>query len=325
LGSFFILFELWVQLLSAEVSMILLVTISDGFLVCDSRSGESHCVHSGSGVYYGISYSSENIFVAARHLHLAAGDKEVATSRGTILVFDYSLKLIDEFIPPFPVRAIHQVLYAENRLLVTSSFDDMIAIKDDRGWSKWIPVRPRPWRDRNSGGLHFNSILFSSNRIYLLAHNFGRSRIYEFDGPSLALRHSVLLGSHAHNMWFEKDLLLTCSSLDQCIVSERGKVVHTGNYPRGIVVTREGSYVGISRVVGDRIERASQDCFIASFSPEWHLRGCFRLRGGGMVHDIRCPGERDASHPHLLGRELDLCYVRSHFPRVPMEVCDLPT
>lgn len=304
--------------------MILLVTTSNGFLACDLNSGESHCVHSGSGVYYGISYSSENIFVAARHLHLAADDKEVANSRGTILVFDYSLKLVDELSPPFPVRAIHQVLYTENRLLVTSSFDDLIAVKDDRGWSKWIPVPPRPWRDRNSGGLHFNSILFISNRIYLLAHNFGPSCIYEFDAQSLALRRSVLLGSHAHNIWFENDLLLTCSSLDECIVSEKGKVVHTGNYPRGIAVTGEGSYVGISRVVRDRIERARQDCFIASFSPDWHLRGCFRLRGGGMVHDIRCPGRADASHPHLLGRGLDLGYVRSHCPRVRLEVCDLP-
>jgi hypothetical protein len=305
--------------------MHFLISTSNSFLVWNHPDPYCFRVHEGCGTYYGISYTQTNVYVAARHLPLTSGDSEKGESKGTILIFDYQLNLIRQISPPFPLRDVHQILCLDNRLFVTMTYDDMIAIYDGVEWRDWRPVPPLPWGTRSSGGRHFNSILYFSGCLYLLAHNFGPSEVYVFDAGSLTLARTFSMGNHAHNLWFQGNQLLACSSYDHGIVSEWGGVAHTGNFPRGVVATAEGQYIGISMFVEDRARRGYPDCFIAHFRPGWHLKAGYRLIGEGPLGDVRCLGDLDGAHSHLVGPEPDLSNIRVRCPQIPIEKCPLPT
>lgn len=287
-------------------------------------TAEPHCwrIHAGSGVYYGISFSDSRIFVAARRFPLQGNEADAAQSNGVILVFDACLNLRQELSASFPLRDIHQILWAGGRLFVTAPYDDLVGIYEDGAWRQWTPLPPRPRKERPSGGRHYNSLFVSGGEIYLLAHNFGPSEVFVFDAATLALQRSFPFGCYAHNLWREGPDLMTCSSGDGRILSAAGPVVHTGNFPRGIIVAPEDRYAGIAAFQERREERGSHDSLIAHYDPKWRLVRALSLRGMGMIHDIRCPGVADAAHPHLVGSPIDLREVRRWSERIPLEACD---
>jgi hypothetical protein len=301
--------------------MNLLISMSDSLLAWNTA--ERHCwrIHTGDGVYYGISFSGDCIFVAARRYPLDGSEAEAAHSNGVILVFDYRLNLRQELCPPFPVRDIHQILWDGGRLFVTAPYDDLVALYEEGAWRRWTPLAARRRLERPSGGRHYNSLLANGGELYLLAHNFGASEVFVFDASTLALQRSFPFGNCAHNLWIEGAGLLTCSSGDGLILSAGGPVVHTGNFPRGIVATPEHRYAGISTFWESRETRGSHDSFIAQYDPQWRLVRTFGLRGMGMIHDIRCPGIPDAAHPHLTGNQIDLCEVQQRSERIMVEQC----
>jgi hypothetical protein len=284
--------------------MKILVTTSESFLAWDADNQRCSRLHSGSGPYYGVCYSEENIFVAARRFDAAKG---VNGSRGVILVFDYKLQLVDRFESPFPLRDVHQILYVDSRLF---------AIKGPTGWTCWRPLGRKLVGENQRSRRHFNSLLYANDRVYLLAHNFGRSDIFEFEARTLELTRSISLGMSAHNLWFQDGVMHTCNSAEHSIVSETREVARPGDFPRGIAVTNAGVYLGVTKYSADRDERGRQDPMIAHFAPDWSFRQAFQLKGEGTVYDIRCPGRADASHPHIVGQALDLSLVQSEGPMI---------
>jgi hypothetical protein len=299
--------------------MTLLISMSDSLLAWNA--GEPYCwrVHAGSGVYYGISFSDNRIFVAARRFPLDGSEADAAQSNGVILVFDSRLNLLDELSAPFPVRDMHQILWDGGRLFVTAPYDDLVAIREEGAWRPWRPLPPCPRRERPSGGRHYNSLLRQDAELFLLAHNFGPSEVFVFDAATLALQRSFPIGDCAHNLWHEGLDLLTCSSAEGLILSSAGPVAHTGNFPRGIVVAPQDRYVGISMFLERRDARGSHDSFVAHYDRQWRLAGTFGFRGMGMIHDIRCPGIPDAAHPHLRGEPIDLREVERRGERIALE------
>jgi hypothetical protein len=175
-----------------------------------------------------------------------------------------------------------------------------------------------------SGGWHFNSLLQTADELFLLAHNYGPSEVFVFAADTLAFRRSFPLGNQAHNLWFEGDRLLVCSSGDHAIVSEGCTLARTGHFPRGVVATSQGQYVGISTYSKARETRALNDSYIAHFDPEWRFTKCYRLVGEGLVYDIRCPGWADASHPQCRGGTLDWKNIQDRCVPVAIEECALP-
>jgi len=304
--------------------MYFLISTSNSFLIWHDSDPHGYRVHSGYGTYYGISYTSDRILVAARRFSLTGSDQELDESRGSILMFDYRLRFVQELTSPFPMRDIHQILCVGDRLFVTMTFDDSVAIYDGSEWRHWRPLTAVPRGARREGGRHFNSLLYSSDLLYLLAHNFGPSEVFIFDAQSLELQRSLPLGNHAHNLWFRDSELLACSSYDHGIVCQSGGVAHTGNYPRGVVATASGQYIGISMFVEDRARRGYPDCFIAQFASNWRPKGCFCVRGEGPLGDLRCLGTADAAHPQLVGPDPDLSDLTQSSARIPIEQCRLP-
>ena len=69
----------------------LLISTNRGFICIDENAANAWLVDSGRGTYYGITYSDQNIYVAARRIAYAPGKDKMDEQEGAILVFDYDL------------------------------------------------------------------------------------------------------------------------------------------------------------------------------------------------------------------------------------------
>jgi hypothetical protein len=151
--------------------MIILITTTKSLLAYDFNNDAIYTIHQGYGLYYGIAYNNEFIFVGARNNNNneATSNEDRENERAVILVFDYALNLVEKIVPPFQMRDIHQLYYYKNKLYITCSFDNMIAIYDFKNWKKWHPLEKH-----NKDFYHFNSINSYKDLLIVLAHNWDR-------------------------------------------------------------------------------------------------------------------------------------------------------
>lgn len=264
---------------------LLLVTTSKSILLVDTAARDVIPVHRGQGLYYGIAYSDEYIFVAARR-RMVSSDVPREEERGAILVFDKTMRLLGEANAPFPLRDMHEILWHEGLLWVTCSFDNMIAILDFKNetWDRWYPLglgKGEP-RDQN----HFNSLAVREDQLLVLAHNWGPSEILSFEIDALTMHARRSIGRQAHNIRkVDSGGLLTCNSAEGAIVDTRGWALETGGFPRGIHIGTGARYVGVSEVL-ERKDRDLAHGRIAIFDDEWNFLDTMMLRGEGLVLDI---------------------------------------
>jgi hypothetical protein len=288
----------------------LLVTTSRSFLLLNPLNGEAKVIDSGRGLYYGIAFSKESIFVAARRNEDCfeyvdqRGEEE-----GVILVYDDRLRFTQELHAPFPLRDIHQIMFFDNRLWVTCAWDDMIAIHDCTGWRQW-----RPFEDSDATGKdlhHLNSLWADEGSLYVLAHKHGPSEIWQFDHPSLRPLGKTVLGNHAHNIWRKNGDLFTCNSRFGTVESVRGFRLEVGGFTRGAVVTETFCAVGVSEIAGrGRRHAHSVKGWIYLYEPGWSFSRAVELEGEGQILDVRVLGEDDYCSP----QGLFPCVKRSRSP-----------
>jgi hypothetical protein len=260
----------------------LLVTTSRSFLLLDPRTGSGFRLDSGRGAYYGITMLDGNIWVAARR-RMAISPFHESEGKGEVLVFDRSFRFVKSVQPPFPLRELHQILGYNNKLWVTCTYDNMLAIFDGKDWDRWHPkgIPGTEVKDQN----HFNSLSMIDDHLCVVAHNHGRSELLFFELPERALKHSIPLGVQAHNVWREGDRWMTCSSAEGRIVGSDGFSVLTGGFPRGIAFADGHSFVGVST----HCERALRDfstSWIQVFDRDWNRLGILDLVHEGIVLDL---------------------------------------
>ena len=184
-------------------------------------------------------------------------------------------------IPPFPLRDIHQIQFHQNKLYVTCTFDNKIAIFDGKKWHEFFPDL-NVKEDFN----HFNSIFLDDKYLYLTAHNLNRpSEIWKFKKPSIIdLMMSTIkqnqifltkldkfsLGLQSHNIWIDDDEFFTCSSAEHSIVSSLGFSYRIGGFTRGLAVTDNYIFVGISELA-ERKDRMFTTSSIVVLSKHWEF------------------------------------------------------
>jgi hypothetical protein len=264
-----------------------LVSTTRYLLAVDADTGLVAHVHSGKGLYFGLTESPDGlVYVACRNATEGPENESVrAAERGTILVLNRDLEIVGELHAPFPLRDVHGIACFDNRLWVTCSFDNLVAIYDlsTRQWSQWYPA-PNP-AERGRDVHHFNTLRFEHNKLCLVAHCFGPSQLWFYDYPSLQLQSVLPLGNMAHDVIQFKGAIATCSSAEGCIVNACGQKLSTGGFPRGVGLTVAGNLVGIS-LHAPRAERSDKDAVLKWYSPDWHFRADYELPGAGMVLDI---------------------------------------
>jgi len=239
--------------------MNILVSTSRSFMLLDTQDGYYQKIDDDKGLYYGISYSNDLIYVGARY-GPAGSIEEMEKEQGKILLYDFNMDSLGIVKAPFPLRDIHQIQFYKKKLYVTCTFDNKLAIFDGKSWFEFFPDQ-----NERRGINHFNSIYFDHEYLYLTAHNLDRnSEVWKFKKPSIInfimsriKKHNQIflkrvdnssLGSQAHNIWIDNNELFTCSSGNKSIISSSGFSYITGKYPRGLAVTDKYIFVGLSEI-----------------------------------------------------------------------------
>ena len=271
--------------------MKVVATTSQSVLLVDCRTGESNVLHRGAGLYYGIARMGSDIAIAARR-RLVSSPVPREEERGCILRFGPDLRVRETLEASFALRDIHQIAWFDERLWVTCSFDDMIAVHDGVAWGRWAPQFPpvidptRPVRDVESDRHHFNSFFVAGDEVGLLAHNHGPSDLHFFDRRTRSFRRTMSsVGAQAHNVWRNADAFVTCSSIEGRLVGTDGWALATGGFPRGVCFDADHRAVGIS-ALSERGQRDFASAAIALYDTRWKLLHYVHLVREGMILDL---------------------------------------
>jgi len=288
--------------------MIALVTTSLAFLAVDLETGEAVPIHTKKGLYFGISYSDDMIFVAARNNrnpfnYLDTQDLEYAS--GSILVFNYNLDLVGEITIPtlttvVTLRDLHQLMFFDGELWAICALDNVICRYDSQKWDYWFPSpnKKHRWKDIH----HFNSLWldFDFKSLYVLAHKRSLSEIWKFSYPELNLQETYKLGEHGHSIWKLNHDIYTCDSKGESVVSLKGFKLHVGDFTRGVAISDKFFVIGSSDIA-ERNKRQLSSGKINVYNTEWVKLRTFKVEKLGQVNDIRVPGYYDVCHHWLKG------------------------
>lgn len=267
------------------MSKKILISTSKAVLLFDLETQNLSLVHEGRGIYYGITKSEDAIIIGARNYKrhwLSFRDKK--SEQPQLLFFNHSLELRNEV--NFPVRALglHQIYYANHQIFCTCSESNSVVIYNDHNWSIWYPSSDK--HSINKDINHFNSIYVDDNFIYLLAHNNGPSSLLRYCLKSKKLIEQINIGVKAHNIFWHKGEIATCSSGEGKIISQSNQFANVEGFPRGVVASENWYYVGLSHKT-NRANRANTQSFIEVFDKEtWKRLDRISLGTFGQVTDL---------------------------------------
>lgn len=252
--------------------MKVLVTTSQSLLLVDTESGEYRPIDRGHGLYYGMAVHEGQLYVAARN--------GAAERGGEILIFDADLKLCSSIPLPFPTHGLHEIAWHDGKLWVTFTSENMIGIFDGTEWEEWYPLG-RQERDV----FHFNSLMFESGRVWVLAHNYGHSFLLECSYPGNRVVSRVQMGNHAHSIRRVGGQIIVCSSGEGALLGTDGLRVTTGAWPRGLATDASVWCVGLS-APAERSERGFANGELLIYSNQWSPQQPVALPAEGMVLDV---------------------------------------
>lgn len=279
--------------LKADIKIVnsrdkLLVTTSKSVLLIDVFSKKIKKLHEGDGLYYGITTDSQNIYIGARKRMVSSLDP-MENESGVIYKFDKNFALIEALQPEdFPLRDIHQIKFYKDKLYVTCSFDNMIAVYFNGVWKKWYPAK-----EKNKDVNHFNSIYTQDNFIYLLAHNFGASEILKFD-LDLNFIEKISLGKQSHNIDIIDSTIMTLSSKESKVLFANNDEIKSKGFIRGFAKTNSHYYIGSSKPT-ERLQRDFSDSKIFVYNKNWENIDIIELENEGLILDIKLVNKLELS------------------------------
>jgi len=274
----------------------LLVTTSHSVLKLDTDGGEIHHVHSGEGLYYGLTHNNQNYYVAARG-RMVSSDIPQEDERGEILIFDSDIILKSRLQAPFPLRDMHQIAWFSGKLWITCSYDNMIAIWDGLNWRQWFPLAESTGKTPDMH--HFNSLMFEGRKIWVLAHNYGPSELISFSLGGRKLKKRIMLGNQAHNIWREGKQWYTCSSGSGKILGNLGFSLDVGGFLRGYADDGKERCIGVSELA-ERKGRDVTNGKVLVFDMEWKLLKTIDLPQEGLILDfLKLQSDRVSKHAWL--------------------------
>ena len=274
----------------------LLVSTSRYLLNVDILKKNISVVNDKYGLFYGITWDNENIYVAARwypeYIPLIS-----RFERPRLLVLDNNLKLLDVVKINNKADGLHQILYINKNLYLTCSKQDSILVGTVNDFSVWYPSTEQ--KDHNQDTHHFNSIWHHNGKIFLLGHNRGPSDVWVFPQDTQELINKTSIGNHAHNIWFEDGFLTVCDSRNGRIFSdEKGVLCETGEFPRGAIIAKDFNVIGLSGIAG-RSNRIHTEGKLNIYSKNWKLLDQISLGRCGQVCEIRSLDGDDEAHNGL--------------------------
>lgn len=297
-----------------EINNNILVSTSRSFMAINLDNGAYEIIDRGNGLYYGITYSDNQIYVAARRGEVGS-EKERELEDGEIIVYDFNKQLLQRLKPSFSLRDMHQIQFYNFWLWICCTFDNKLAVYDGTTWHEWFP-NPNINYDYN----HFNSLTFEENDsniyIYILAHNLHRnSEIWKFVYPKLSFGSFQVsdiklidkqdLGVQSHNIFLRESEVYTCSSGEGSIISNYNFSIKLGKFTRGLAVTDELIIVGISEL-SERKKRSFTTSYIVVLDRSWKFIKGIKMPEEGIITELRIPGVRDYCSSFYLGEKIKM-------------------
>lgn len=139
-------------------------------------------------------------------------------------------------------RSPHQALIYQDKLYITNTEDDGLIIFD------LLTKNYRYFKIAEIvGKRHINSIARLRDQFFLVHHNRGQSTLVAYDNEFTELKRWTNAGEFSHNIWEMDNELWVCDSLNGQLRSvESNKKIVVGGFPRGILLTDDYLWVGVS-------------------------------------------------------------------------------
>lgn len=280
-----------------------LVTCSEKFLLV--RGGKVRVLEEGFGLYYGITWDENVIYVASRR-----------RKPGVIRVFGSDLNYLRELPLLYIGDDPHQLFYKDRGLYLADR--DRFRVLH---WNTYLEYES--WHAFNVGDQHINSIWYNHPFYYVVEHRQGRpvKRIKLFT-DSWAHHRTVAFnvgpqshktGHGIHNVYFEDDKLFTLAPYELVVIEnfdpsdgtfERhvkmplDGVVCSDDYLRGLAVTDKAFFIGVSGT-NPRTQRGEGDTRILAVNRQFEVVDTLVLPDTGQILEIRVIGELDFAHNGL--------------------------
>jgi hypothetical protein len=217
---------------------------------------------------FGISWSSDTLFVASRY---------------DMLLFDRDFQYKGK------MRNIlcgnpHQIVHKNDELFVTQTvINNVIAF--DATWRQRVVFA-------ESGQSHFNSLLLSDDKFWLGASHCGPSRLHELNTDS-----RTLTGTHCHNLAYWDDDICWLDTLGtgwlttgkrSCAVTDQQE------FARGLAISASYIIVGLSPF-GSRAPY-TETAHIQVLDKSGNKISRIALPGSGAINDLRLIDAYDFAH-----------------------------
>ena len=278
--------------------MRLLIACSQffGLVTLDRHHADIRRIHQGRGVYTGISWSDEHVYVASLNNQGCWDDDNAGPD--WLLRYDRQLQLCDHI--EIGARDIHQIHWHRDRLLICDTGHDRL-LSFPRGESWTLPDEGLPITRPVANRHHLNSVWCNAHDTWLLAR-YGSpvlSEAWRVDLRQQRILERVPIGCEAHNLCVRDDTILTCSSGDEAfhLVGKTGikaSVDLQEGYPRGL--THLGRMIVIGTGArGPREIRHRADAKILLVRHGAVYRR-YRLADVGQIYTLRAVDGIDWAH-----------------------------
>lgn len=301
--------------------MKLLISTDNALLY--HNDGKETVLHSGAGVYYGITWSESTLYIVAR-----------GNEPSRMLAFD--AKMWPKDPPQFvhmgaPGDGPHQAFYLDGILAVANTQHNRLEMWDEmtgRVWSVWpgdryderdIDHLNSVWRCPASGkwfvAEHRKDLVPKLIRTFaLIDGKKADAHVIELDAPELnagPVRRGI------HNVYAENGSIYTLGPseiIKHSPLEETTEVIRVSGIEPGVHYLRGLARVGKTWIVGSskacpREDRAWSSSTIWILGPAFNVLDTIELdERFGQVMDIRAVGQRDKAH-NGIKCPLELCYA----------------
>lgn len=246
--------------------------------------------------YYGITWDSDYIYFGHRNKqHPNVGIVSVMAS-------DYSV--INQVPGNFP--DVHQILYANDKLYITVTAHNSIAIFDGK------ELIMKNWTSTTLDLNHINSIWFDDEYFWLCYHNkisnqniFHNSQIIKMDKELTSIIEFFEFGKGIHNVYIDDEWLYTCDSASNSLYAlnihtKEQKSVDIGMWIRGLAVTDDYIIVGGSIIGKNDEDRQKGDAKVYLLNRDTlEVLDIKLFKDIGAVYEIRIINEHDHAHNNI--------------------------
>jgi hypothetical protein len=285
--------------------------IATSWCVWAFQRGTLTRIHHGFGRYYGITWDEKYIYLVARRV------QRLPRTEGTenILVLKPNFDWIGEF-QDMDLFKLHQIHFFDGQLFICNTgrnrLDIVTSRVDDKhttnplGSLHYLTHRLNMDPDNLPGdSLWLNSVWANRDRIYVVEHRRGPSKVKYMNNKFELLGEETGLGERIHNVYVEDGKMIVCSSEAECIIirdlsTGKDRAIDTSQYvkglPRGLARTKDRWYIGISyrAVRGER--HRGHTGYVLVFDDDFKLLKQITLKGVGQVCEIRAMTGIDRAH-----------------------------